>query len=175
MCIYNIVHLPPHQPLRPHTCSSLPACPAPMWATPPPLASPWTLVSSAYSAAIQPCAPSTLKAPPFLSAEGPVNEDWKCLKAVPHQARSQQPSGHGLGMSCLPGRLCRTLLICQWLCRGSDTTGLCGRMQVLQFWMQFLYVGSRSLLGPATGGPLLWCCSMPFDLATSSLGADFFK
>lgn len=80
MCIYNIVHLPPHQPLRPHTCSSLPACPAPMWATPPPLASPWTLVSSAYSAAIQPCAPSTLKAPPFLSAEGPVNEDWKCLK-----------------------------------------------------------------------------------------------
>lgn len=68
-----------------------------------------------------------------------------------------------------------TLLMCQWLCRESDTTGLCGRMQVLQFWTYFLYVGSRSLLGPAIGGPLLWCCSVPFDLANSSLGADFFK
>lgn len=46
---------------------------------------------------------------------------------------------------------------------------------VLQFWTQFLCVGSRSLLGLPPGGPLLWCCSVPFDLATSSLGADFFK
>lgn len=40
---------------------------------------------------------------------------------------------------------------------------------------QFLYVGSRSLLGLPTDGPLQWCSSVPFDLATSSLGTDFFK
>lgn len=91
VCIYNIVHLPPHQSLRPHTCSSLPAHPVPVWATPSPLASPpWTLARSAYSSAIPPCTPSTLRAPTFLSAEGPVNEDWKCLIAVPGQARSQR-------------------------------------------------------------------------------------
>lgn len=48
------------------------------------------------------------------------------------------------------------------------TQGPVAGCRVLRFWTQFLYVGSKNLLGLPTGGPLLWCCGVPFDLATSS-------
>lgn len=85
------------------------------------------------------------------------------------------PSGHGLGMSYLPGRLCRNIVHVSVALQRKRHAGPCGRRQSFTVLDEFLYVGSRNLLGLATGGPLLWCCSVPFDLATTSLGADFFK
>lgn len=65
-----------------------------------------------------------------------------------------------------------TLLVCQWLCRGSSPRP-CGRCRLYNSGLSSS-LGSRNLLGLPAGGPLLSCCSAPFDLATS-LGADLFK
>lgn len=69
----------------------------------------------------------------------------------------------------LPGRKSESVAL-----QRNQHTGPCGRMQFYSSGRN-LSVGSRNLLGFPAGGPLVWCCSMPFDLATSSLGAAFFK
>lgn len=55
----------------------------------------------------------------------------------------------------------------QWLCRGSGTQGPVAGRRVLQFWTQPL-CWEQELVRISSCGPLVWCCSMPFDLATSS-------
>lgn len=89
-CIYNTVGV--FAPVSASTHLQQPACP-PLCLCGQrhhPLAtSYWTLASPTCSSAIQPCTPSTLKAPSFLSTEELVHEEWEMPGQEPTVFRNE--------------------------------------------------------------------------------------
>lgn len=164
-----------HRSPRPHTCSSLPARPRACVGHSTIL---WFLLlldtcQLTCPSAVQPCLPSALRAPSFLGTEKLVNGDWKVLESC--TTPGQEPAAYRTWpVNVLSARQAvqKPLLTCQWRCRGGGTqvpVALGVWMQPL-CWEQELARTFQLVLALSHGA-----FNLPFDLTTSSPGADFFE